>query len=72
MSTVPDFLPPDETPVPACACGEPMTKVTWREPAIEGGSRDVTGFACSTDGCEGNFPQRWAKAIEEHGGQTAT
>jgi len=55
-----------------CVCGATMKRAEWREPAIGGGLRDVSGFACSTDGCEGNFPQMWEKVFErirENNGQ---
>lgn len=56
-------------PPSPCVCGQTMTRVTWQELRLGGGTRDVTGFACSTDGCEGNFPQRWGVMIEETHGE---
>jgi hypothetical protein len=50
---------------PICACGKVMTMQDWQTLALGGGLRDQRGFACDTDGCEGNFPQRWKKIIEE-------
>jgi hypothetical protein len=47
-----------------CVCGQPMTRQEWQEFAIGGGLRTVSGHACSTDGCEGNFPQKWKAIIE--------
>ena len=53
-----------------CVCGEPMVRQEWQEFAIGGGLRIVSGHACTTDGCEGNFPQKWRRMIEESNGQT--
>lgn len=63
-----DFPAPDQMPVPTCACSQQMTRQTWTEPTPQGPEREITGFACSTDGCEGNFPQRWQETMERmHG-----
>lgn len=55
---------------PICACGKEMTRQEWATLALGGGLRNVRGFACSTEGCEGNFPERWKKMIERANGQT--
>lgn len=51
-----------------CVCGEELKRTEWQEFAIGGGLRTVSGHACSTDGCEGNFPQKWKKLIEAKNG----
>ncbi len=47
-----------------CVCGAVMARAEWQELAIGGGLRDVSGFACDTEGCGGNFPQVWKKIID--------
>jgi hypothetical protein len=58
-------LPKNEAPTPTCVCGQPMTHREWTEPALEGGTCTVYGVSCFTDGCQGNFPQRWEKYDRE-------
>lgn len=52
-----------------CVCGEELKRAEWQEFAIGGGFRTVSGHACSTEGCEGNFPQRWKAMIEADNGK---
>jgi len=47
-----------------CVCGQTMKRAEWQELAIGGGMRDVSGFACDTDDCPGNFPQVWKRIID--------
>ena len=51
-----------------CVCGRELKRAEWQELAVGGGLRTVQGHACDTDGCEGNFPQIWAKIVESSSG----
>ena len=67
-NSLPNLAPPKNcAPTPMCICGQMMTHQNWIEFDIEGGKRIFYGVSCSTDGCQGNFPQMWARIIN---GQT--
>jgi hypothetical protein len=53
-----------------CVCGATMKRAEWQEFSVSGGLRDVSGFACDTDGCEGNFPQFWERMIKVKNGNS--